>query len=172
MLHRHPILRRLPQPRRRHHRALFCSIANRKSQVANAGSAFTLIEVLVAIGILALGCTAVLFLFTMGARSHRRAVDRTRAALLANALFDQIRADLATTLPERYTEDAGTKKISPIVDATHADFPEFTYNVSFTPLYEGTFYTVVVEVRWGDKGLPPDQRNSESYQSILRRKNS
>ena len=138
-------------------------------------SAFTLIEILLAIGILAIGITSVMFLFTMGARSHRRAVDRTRAALLADAVINQIKADLALAMPERYAVDA-EKNIEPIADATHADYPEFTYTVEFAKLYptdpHGAFYKVRVIIRWGDPALDRTRRNSEVYETILRRKNT
>ena len=125
---------------------------------------FTLIEILLAIGILAVGITAVLFLFAMGARSHRRAIDRTRSAILAETVINQIKATLADTVPAN---------IPPIAGATHADFPEFAYDVTFSQLYppETAFYKVRVVVRWGDPAAPRDRRNSETYETILRRKN-
>lgn len=147
-------------------------IANRKSQVANPRSAFTLIEILLAIGILAIGTSTVLFLFTMGARSHRRAVDRTRAALLADAVFNQIGADLAgelAELPARY--QLSTKQDTTLLNQTLADFPEFTFDVTFAPLYNGDYYVVRVSVWFGDPSLPADQRTSETFETILRRKN-
>jgi len=136
---------------------------------------FTLIEILLAIGILAVGITSVLFLFTMGARSHNRADDRTKAALLAEAVFNQIKADLAEALPDRYNEDAN-HEIADIVNANHASFPGFTYTVEFAKLYpsdtRGDFYKVRVVIRWGRETVEATDRNSETYESILRRKNS
>jgi len=159
-------------------------IGNRKSEIRNhpAGRAgFTLIEILLAIGILAIGITAVLFLFAMGARSHQRAMDRTRAALLADTVVNQIKADLADKLPDRYTEDKDGK-IAPIRGAVHADFPEFRYSVRFDKLYSSTrdFYKIKLVIRWdtstGAPGEPTDEapldpRSSETYETILRRKN-
>jgi prepilin-type N-terminal cleavage/methylation domain-containing protein len=137
-------------------------------------SGFTLMEILLAIGILAVGITSVLFLFTMGARSHRRAVDRTRSALLAETVINQLRADFAEGLPDYYVEDEGD--IQAIHTASHADFPEFTYDVVFEKLYpgdtRGDFYKVRVIVRWGDPDVERDERNSHVYETILRRKNS
>lgn len=149
------------------------TIANRKSQIANPQSAFTLIEILLAIGILAIGTSTVLFLFTMGARSHRRAVDHTRAALLADAVFNQIGADLAGELDElpaaRY--QLRSDQDTTLLNQTHAGFPEFTYDIEFTPLYNGDYYVVRVRVWFGDPSLPPDQRSSETFETILRLKN-
>ena len=80
-------------------------------------SAFTLIEILLAIGILALGITAVLFMFTVGVQSHRRARDRTRAAMLADTVINQVSADLVgQELPDYYgTDGDGNPQL---VDAT------------------------------------------------------
>jgi len=155
-------------------------------------SGFTLIEILLAIGILAIGITAVLSLFMMGARSHRRATDRTRSALLADTLVNQIRADLAETLPTRYKEDAANnisfwdltdpanpKEIKPENQnpAVLADFPEFRYYVTFAKLYPDgrDYYKVKIIVVWDTAGLNAtnilDPRNSETFDTIVRRKN-
>ena len=150
------------------------TIGNRKSEIGNPRSGFTLIEILLAIGILAIGITSVLFLFTMGVRSHRRAVDRTRGSLLAATVLSQIRADLAETLPNYYVED-GDHNIEPITNATLADFPEFTYDLTFEKLYpsdpRGDFYKVRVTIRWGNPDVEATERNSETYETIVRRKN-
>jgi len=132
---------------------------------------------LLAIGILAIGCSTVLFLFTMGARSHRRAVDRTRSALLADAVFSQVRADLAAALPARYAEQAD-KTIAPIQNQTHADFPEFRYDLTFAPLYQGDYYVVKVRVWWGEWFDVTDGANSARdpnpdstvFETLVRRK--
>ena len=149
-------------------------IGNGQSAIGSPRAAFTLMEILLAIGILAIGITSVLFLFTMGVRSHRRAVDRTRGSLLAATVLNQIRADLAETLPDRYVEDSD-HNIDPITRAAHADFPEFIYDVAFEKLYpsdpRGDFYKIRVVIRWGNPDVERDERNSETYETILRRKN-
>ena len=127
---------------------------------AQAASGFTLIEILLAIGILALGITAVLFLFTMGARAHKRAIDRTQAALLAETV--------ANLWQERLTADAAPVDVP---KATHPDFPGFYYSVAFTQLPENAhYYQVSIVVRWGDESAPPEPRNSETYRTVLEQK--
>ena len=118
---------------------------------------FTLIEILVAIGILALGITAVLFLFAMGARSHRRATLRTQAALLAEAVVNRLQAEFPQAAEPQT-----------ITNATDPDFPGFTYDVSFSPLDDNAqYYKVTVVVRWGEPGLPGTERDSETFATVL-----
>lgn len=118
---------------------------------------FTLIEILVAIGILAVGITAVLFLFAMGARSHRRATLRTQAALLAEAVVNRLQAE--------FPEAAEPENL---VNASDPDFPGFTYDVTFSRLPDNAeYYKVAVVVRWGEPGLPGTERDSETFPTVL-----
>jgi len=133
------------------------SIRNQKSEIRNG---FTIIEVLLAIGILAVSITAVLFLFAMGMRSHRRALDRSRAALLAETVANH----LQTSFGPNYQPN-------PVTNETRPDFPGFQYNVTFAPLYGGTsYYRVSILVHWGDPNAPPEPKNSETYETVLQRK--
>ena len=156
------------------------TIRNLQSAIRNrSNEGFTLIEILLAIGILAIGITAVLSLFAVGARSHSRAINRTRSALLAEAVIHQVQADLAAPeLPACYKVDGVNLGLvdaggQPLVNLTRKDFPGFYYNVTFTPYEAGTdYYRVSVEVRWGAESAPADSRNSETYETILPRKRS
>ena len=51
---------------------------------------FSLLEVLVAMFILSIGAASVLALYAAAARTHRRSVDRTHAALIAERVFAEI----------------------------------------------------------------------------------
>lgn len=77
----------------------------------------TLIEVLVAILILSVGATSLIALFASASSTHKRSVDRTHAALIAEELFCEVQAryfidaeprdilaDLRQSLPERITD--------------------------------------------------------------------
>ncbi len=74
----------------------------------------TLIEVLVAMLILSIGATSLIALFASASATHKRAVDRTHAALVAEEIFSELQmrwvadvelkdllADLRKSLPER-----------------------------------------------------------------------
>ncbi len=147
---------------------------------ARGARGFTLIEVLLAIGILAVGASTVLFLFTMGARSHRRARDRTRAALLADAVVNQVKADLAGgDPPARYNlQSDDTTRLE---NRRSADFPGFVYDLTLEPLYQGDlypdYYVVRVRVWWGEWFSTADNPNrdpsgdSTVFEVLIRRKN-
>jgi type II secretion system protein I len=52
---------------------------------------FTLLEVMIAMLILSVGAASILSLFAAAASTHRRAVDRTRAALVAERVLGEAR---------------------------------------------------------------------------------
>ncbi len=140
---------------------------NSKLETRNR-DAFTILEVLLAIGILALSITAVLFLFAMGMRSHKRALDRSRAAMLAETVANQLQTDLK---PYAAANDPRDPVANPPTNASHPDFPGFTYSVTFTALYSDTkYYRASILVRWGDPTSPPEARSSETYETVLQRK--
>lgn len=53
---------------------------------------FSLMEVLIAMMILTAGATSVIALFAVASSTHKRAVDRTRSALIAEEIFSQVQA--------------------------------------------------------------------------------
>ena len=53
---------------------------------------FSLLEVLIAMVILTVGATSLIALFAAASRTHKRAIDRTRAALVAEGLFADVQA--------------------------------------------------------------------------------
>lgn len=78
---------------------------------------FSLLEILIAMMILAIGAASVLSLFAAAASTHRRALDRTQAALIAERVLAEARAryagdqtasslsaELRRDLPERFGE--------------------------------------------------------------------
>ena len=64
------------------------------TRARRAGAGFTLIEVIISIAILALGMVGVLGMFILAADAHKKAVDQTDVALLAESLL----ADYTTAM--------------------------------------------------------------------------
>ncbi|MBN1417968.1 MAG: prepilin-type N-terminal cleavage/methylation domain-containing protein [Planctomycetes bacterium] len=60
---------------------------------------FSLIEVLVAFAILAIGASSALAVFAAATAAHRRAADRVRETLLAEAVVSAIRGELVGDIP-------------------------------------------------------------------------
>ncbi|MFN0057174.1 MAG: prepilin-type N-terminal cleavage/methylation domain-containing protein [Planctomycetota bacterium] len=68
---------------------------NRSSGSRPREQGFTLIEILVALGILAIGATSALALFAAASAAHKRAIDRTNAANIAEQAFADVESALA-----------------------------------------------------------------------------
>ena len=56
----------------------------------SSAEGFSLLEVLIALFILSVGAASVLSLFAAAASTHKRSIDRTQAALLAERLFSEV----------------------------------------------------------------------------------
>lgn len=121
---------------------------------------FTLTEVLIAMGILAIGAVAALSLFAAGAATQKRAIDRAKSAFLAEQVIAQVDAQLAGDV------DLGTLAVE---GASLEDHPGYTYDVALMDLdaESGWSLEILVEVtvRWKRKG----KGREATYQTILLR---
>ncbi len=118
---------------------------------------FTLVEVLIALMVLAVGLTCVFALFAAATRSHKRAVDSARAALLARKVFAEKRALL-------YNPDPPTG----VNDLSDPDFPDlYTYDIQLLPLSnDRDTFLMRVRVKWKVQG----REESEIFESMVSRK--
>ena len=80
---------------------------------ASRSSGFSLIEVLIAMFILSIGAASVLSFFAAAASTHKRSVDRTHAALVAERVFSEVRG--------RYEPDMTAKEL---MDQLDKELPE------------------------------------------------
>jgi len=142
--------------------------AGRTDLVPYSGSAsragFTIIEVIVALGILLFGMTAVIGMLTFGAALSRTALLRTTAAASAQAVV----ADLEETLfPMVEGVSAGSSDAGPpieVVDRALPGMPDVTYSASAVPNPERPLeYRVDVEMSWTSAGV----RRAMSFSTIL-----
>lgn len=132
---------------------------------------FTLIEVLVALAIMAVGTTAAIGLFTAATAMHKRALDQTTAALIADSALSDVRAAVRLQFDPRPlpTARAATADVPAVYyykrDAAHPDFPSYVYDVLLTPI--GTVdamaadaFLAEVRVKWkaSDKVVAPEFR--------------
>lgn len=139
---------------------------------------FTLLEVIVALGVLAIGATAALGLLVAGATAGRRAERHVDAALLAESLISDVRgypldrAALDELEPWSPREQDPLAEPAPGADAgaappaetrflardlERADYPGYLADVLVTPLAspaggEVWHLLIEVEVRWSERG--------------------
>lgn len=144
---------------------------------------FTLLEIIVALGVLAIGATAAFSLFVAGAASGRRAEHEVNAALIAETVIDDLRDDLTVDLdlsdyPSATDPNAAPGAPAPLNpktrwlarDGVWPGFEDYKYDLAITPL-DGPVpddpwqFLIEVEVRWSDQGT----RRSAQYSTIMLR---
>lgn len=149
---------------------------------------FTLLEVIVALGVLGIGLTAAFALLVAGASAGRRAEHATQAPLLADAVFADLGPALAQgldldALPRAEPDDAGAGAAAAagqaaldarwlLRDKTWVTDPGYQYDVAVTPLPGPAHdaaapraYLVEVFVRWFERGQGKEAR----YATVLLR---
>lgn len=144
---------------------------------------FTLLEIMVALGVFAVGASAAFALLVAGASAGRRAEHETNAALIAEGELADLAADLLhdvdpTELPRADPQDpnapapAGTNAETRWVfqDKRSPAWPDYRYDVALTPLPcpapdETWAWLVEVEVRWTERG----KGKSRQFQTVLLR---
>ncbi|MHC5040638.1 MAG: type IV pilus modification PilV family protein [Planctomycetota bacterium] len=107
---------------------------------------FSLLEVLVALGIVTIGITAVLALFAAGVDVHKQAVDQSNAALAAQSLASEIESKYTLAHIDAWKQKQkkkgkrrlhDTDYLRDIDDRKPVDipgFPGYRYSVKYTPL--------------------------------------
>ena len=130
-----------------------------EAQESSRQGGFTLLEVLLSLAILVLGLSAILPLFAVGTRSHRRGIDQTMVSLIAPHITARLQERLYEQSPQ------------PLKDQTYADLGRvYKYDAVFTPLDPGDphkiAFIVRVTVRWSENA----SLHSESFSTILLRR--
>jgi prepilin-type N-terminal cleavage/methylation domain-containing protein len=131
-----------------------------KPPVTSRRAGFSLIEVLIAMLVLSVGAASILSLFAAAASTHRRAVDRTHAALVAERVLSAVRA--------RYTPGSTSDEI---LDRLRKELPEnlggYHYDVQLVhpqgKEWKESELFARVTVRWRQSGA----ERAESFQTIL-----
>ncbi len=119
-------------------------------------SGFSLLEILVALMILAVGLTSVFLMFAQGVNTQAKSVNRMEAARLAQSVFAEIQQKL---------EDTGNLP-DVIENKTHESFDDrYKYDVRFSPLQGSEdAVAVMIIVHWEHRG----ERVEETFTSIVR----
>ncbi|MHC4662978.1 MAG: type IV pilus modification PilV family protein [Planctomycetota bacterium] len=117
-------------------------------RIAGTGG-FTLIEILVALGVLAIGVTSVFALLATGGATHRKAVSQTAAAFISESVFSELRERFDVTIEDAIDLEVadGEGKVS--------GYPGFTYRLELRPLDTvGDEYLAICTVKWKKAGAP------------------
>ena len=124
----------------------------RRAAPSSSNAGFTLVELMVAMGILLVGMTGVLAIYWSAARTAREARDRTTSAIIAEGTA----AELA----------AGTLAL-PLKDSPAPNYPRFERTVTATPLDDAGGHRLVdIEISWSTAG---GRKESVAYRTILYR---
>ena len=115
-------------------------------RAARRRAGFTLLEILVALGIFAIAIASIMSLLLVAASSHKRAVDNTRAAMLAETVLAELEGEIRLGKIVR-----GRK------DASHEAYPRMTYDVELDKIDDFAADAVVV-VKWKREGKQREQR--------------
>jgi prepilin-type N-terminal cleavage/methylation domain-containing protein len=130
-----------------------------KVQRGNQRGGFTLVEIVLAMGILLVGAAAILSMLTFGASLTRAAQLRTRAA----AAVEAVRADLeANMFPYVPSADGTADEVGGPVDLVDRAVPNLTQVVYSAKAQQNPElpreYRVDVEIRWMSGGVQREKK--------------
>ncbi|MEQ8762685.1 MAG: type II secretion system protein [Planctomycetota bacterium] len=131
-------------------------IAKHRSR-AEAG--FTLMEMLVALGVLTTGIVSVLGLFAFALGIHKEAIDRTNSAVAAEI----VKGDVLAELEARWSDGESEVMDVPLTDVP--DVPGYQYRVEFTEVDDGEWIANII-IQWG----PRDRRRRAEFPTVVLRK--
>ena len=124
------------------------------------GGGFSLLEVLIAMLILSIGSASLLSLFAAAASTHRKAVDRTHAALVAERVLAEVRhLYVPGRQPQAIIEEL-VKRLPEEIDGYRHETRAF--HPKGEAWSEAELFAMVT-VRWRESGL----ERAETFQMLL-----
>ena len=128
---------------------------------AARAAGFTLVEMMVAIGILAFGITALIGVLTVGVATRRSSEQKARSVLLAEQVVHHLREQVFATAPPA----AGARPPLPTLeDKSLPGFPGTTVSVEFTAdPADPELVLAKIAIRWRDQG----EVVAEEFQHLL-----
>ena len=123
-------------------------------------SGFSLLEVLIAMLILSVGAASILSLFAAAAATHRKSVDRTRAALVAERVLGELKGLYTPGRePDEILAELGKRLPGPIGDYA---YEAMLFHPEGDRWAESELFARVL-VRWRESG----SERAEAFHSIL-----
>ena len=121
-------------------------------------SGFTLVEILVALGIFVVGMGSIVGLLMAATWSHRQAQIETDVTLLVDSLVSEIESSPRFVIKQ---------PLANIQKRESRQYPGFSYNVRFEALDSVGFEVLsLIEVEWTERG----EKRSRVFRTILLRK--
>jgi uncharacterized protein (TIGR02598 family) len=124
-------------------------------------AAFTLVEVVVTLGVIAFALVAIIGLFPIGLKSGRLSIEETRANALSAEVFNSIRAQPFAAI----TFGALGNGSAPSIDLSTADTSGSSTKTQLYANYNGTFvsssdfFSILITYRNTPTGLSPGAAN-------------
>ena len=118
---------------------------------------FTLIEILIALAILVIGMVGVMAVFAAAVDLHKRGVDQTSAALVAETILE---VNQALALEGKTSDELSTREGGRYVFKRSTSYPAYECKIICTDLSERE-YKMVVEVRMRPKN-PREKPSSDT----------
>ncbi len=136
------------------------SSQNRKTEAG-----FTLLEVIVALGILAVGIGAAVSLFTAGTAAHSRAVDRLKSIEISESVFAAVEGAL------RDGASLGDIRNGDLLTNLLQKWPGVSVDLSFATIPKNDFVDEVI-IRMRIRQVSRGQQVEETFEQILARSRS
>ncbi len=137
---------------------------------------FSLLEIILAMGVLMVGSLGALALFRIAVDSHRTAEDQTTAALAAEGLIADYQCFCTHKALQQYEANGGepilSKQSYELLDQQCANFPQFFYDLALQPLNADPDITIgratelLATLRlkhFPEEGLDDGQKDAQAY---------
>lgn len=130
-----------------------------RARRAHPEAGFTLMEMLVALGVLTTGMVSVLGLFAFALGIHKEAVDRTNSAAAA----ELIKAQVLSELEARWSD--GESEPQSIPTTPVPELPGYEYRVDLTEAGDGEWVANII-ILWG----PSERRRRQEFPTVVLRR--
>lgn len=115
----------------------------------SASGGFTLVEILVALFVMLIGLSSAFALFAAATAMHKRALDQSTAAILADSIFSEVESKL--------TVGVEINKLARTGD-TFPEFKGYSYDLELIPVDDNEDEIFVkVTIRWRKQGRERNQ---------------
>ena len=132
------------------------------TEIRERQSGFTLLEILIALGVLAVGITAVLGLLAAAISSGKRAQDQLNSALLAESIIADVEHDLDLSFDHSELDSLDSGDSDPfrtrvlVAEQESSTYPGYRFRALITPLSGPQDmpdeFLLEVRVGWSERG--------------------